>query len=553
MSQQESDEMKIKYNLLYQENDELKSQVDILHKKLKQNRKLVEKYRERKDKKEDDTKEEGLVEENVILHEVLENTDKVRSNFEKDIVNKEESLKRKEELELQKTMYKDEIGNLQGKHKIEEDNFKKEIEIYKAKLADQEKIDKSDLEKSTKDKYITKLENDLKNYVEIEKLLKRQIQFKDANINQKRKYIESLEKNLYNDRFNYDIHWYPYLPLPTKLIQPSVAIVKDKVYVTSGYELTTPHGMALEDYLMGKKKTFCFHLAKCHCDIIDSPVHLGALVSMNGQCVLVSGVDSVGNTLTGNLYVLYEKGFIKWNQSLPTPRILMYACCYGNQWLIVCGGYKTKLESSLLEAVNLVEILDITKGKWYILPKQNCPNFSTILCCAVVGEDVYVVGSDQVIKTSCNKLIKAATSNSTLVWDNVQIGTEESNEKLYPFSVVEVNGEPMIIASMTDGEDDVTCVLMKDTRGRWRIMSKAVECQHCSGAVVTSSLELLLFGGSTEIKVNKATEMSQKCHLIPTLNIQSKLLNVYVNNLLFVTLFLDMLSRNNFSGNPLEL
>ena len=47
--------MKIKYNLLYEENAELKSQVDILHKQLNEKRKLVEKYRELKDKKEDDT------------------------------------------------------------------------------------------------------------------------------------------------------------------------------------------------------------------------------------------------------------------------------------------------------------------------------------------------------------------------------------------------------------------------------------------------------------------------------------------------------------------
>ena len=46
--------MKIKCNLLYEENAKLKSQVDILHKQLKENRKLVEKYRELKDKKQDD-------------------------------------------------------------------------------------------------------------------------------------------------------------------------------------------------------------------------------------------------------------------------------------------------------------------------------------------------------------------------------------------------------------------------------------------------------------------------------------------------------------------
>ena len=47
--------MKIKYNLLYEENAELRSQVDILHKQLKENRKLVEKYRALKDKKQDDS------------------------------------------------------------------------------------------------------------------------------------------------------------------------------------------------------------------------------------------------------------------------------------------------------------------------------------------------------------------------------------------------------------------------------------------------------------------------------------------------------------------
>jgi len=47
--------------------------------------------------------------------------------------------------------------------------------------------------------------------------------------------------------------------------------------------------------------------------------------------------------------------------------------------------------------------------------ERNCPNCFIILCCAVVREDSNVVGNDQVIKTNCNKLIKAATSNNTLV------------------------------------------------------------------------------------------------------------------------------------------
>ena len=351
----------------------------------------------------------------------------------------------------------------------------------------------------------------------------------ETKLKQNSKYIETLEKKSfgeYSSHYSYSITWSPYVSLPVKRIGPCAAIVKDKVFVTGGCHQFTPHGEVVEVFLKsleGKCEVYCFHTGKFRCDTIASPVQLGALASVNGQCVLVSGADGVENTLTGNVYVLCEEGshdqWKEFSKPLPTPRILACACCYGNRWLIVCGGFacRPNVEVSLLEAVSVVEILDTSKDEWYNLSEESCPNFSTILCCSVVGEEVYVVGTDQVIKTSCNKLIKAATSNNTLVWDNIEIETEESNGKLYPFSVVEVNGEPMIIASMSDGEDDVTCVLMKDTRGRWRIMSKAVECQHCSAAVMTSSLELLLFGGSEKITEEEATEISQNGTLIPTL------------------------------------
>ena len=63
----------------------------------------------------------------------------------------------------------------------------------------------------------------------------------------------------------------------------------------------------------------------------------------------------------------------------------------------------------------------------------------------------------------------------------------------------------MIIAS---SEDNVTCVLMKDTTDTWRKMSEAVECQHCSAVVVTPTLELL--GGSKRVSVDIATDLSEK-------------------------------------------
>jgi len=60
----------------------------------------------------------------------------------------------------------------------------------------------------------------------------------------------------------------------------------------------------------------------------------------------------------------------------------------------------------------------------------------------------------------------------------------------------------MIIAS---SEDNVTCVLMKDTTDTWRKMSEAVECQHCSAVVVTPTLELL-----ERVFVDIATDLSEK-------------------------------------------
>ena len=480
-----------------------------------------------------------LEEHNSNLAQSLDNNDRLQRTFEKDLNDKKESLKRKEEeLKLQKKEHADVLNNLRDQHEREVTDLKEDIKMYKSQADRQEEVidllkkeaqlHKSEAERIIEDK-LKMTENELSTINKEQRHLKRRLKQLENDIKGKTKCIETLNKNaanLYSNRYSYHVHWYPCMSLPVKKIQLSVTNIKGKMFMTSGFQ-TSPQGKQVEPYLQSlenKNTVFCLYPEKYQCDTLNSPVQLGALACVNSQCVLVSGADSVGNTLTGNVYMLCEEGsrdqWKEFSKPLPTPRILACACCYVNRWLIVCGGFasKSKEKSSLFEAVSVVEILDTTKGEWYTLSEENCPNFSTILCCAVVGEDVYVVGSDQVIKTSCNNLIKAATSNSTLVWDSVQVETEDTNGKLYPFSVVEVTGEPIIIASMTDGEDDVTCVLMKDTRGRWRIMSKAVECQHCSGAVMTSSLELLLFGGSEKISVIEATDISQKATLIPTLN-----------------------------------
>jgi len=108
------------------------------------------------------------------------------------------------------------------------------------------------------------------------------------------------------------------------------------------------------------------------------------------------------------------------------------------------------------------------------------------------------------------------------VWTEIQVVIDEVDEDLHPFCVVGVNEEPMIIASISGSEDDVTCVLMKDTTDTWRKMSEAVECQHCAAVVVTPTLELLLFGGSGNTKLTEGTDVCQNGILIPAQNLWGK-------------------------------
>ena len=459
-----------------------------------------------------------VLQEKERIQKLLENMSKLHTTAQKELKDYKEAHK-KEAGTLENVTTENVNEVLQAElSKCQDLIMEKEKEITTLKETLQCYLDSHSVYQNK----IKELEKQVKEISRSQTKLQRQYETKFKHNS---KYIETLEKKAfseYSSHYRYSISWSPYMSLAVKRIRPCAVTVKDKVFVTSGYHQLNPQGEEVKTFLKslkGKNEVYCFYTGKYCCDTITSPVVLGALASVNGQCVLVSGADSVGNTLTGNVYVLCEEGshdqWKEFSKPLPTPRILANACCYGNRWLIVCGGFtiKPKEESGLLEAANVVEVLDTTSGEWYPLPEEKCPSFSTILSCAVVGEEVYVVGSDQIIKTSCNTMIKAATSSNTLVWDIVQI---DSDVKLHPFSVVEVNGEPMIIASMTDGEDDVTCVLMKDTGGRWRIMSKAVECQHCSAAVVTSSLELLLFGGSEKISVDEATEICQNGTLIPT-------------------------------------
>jgi len=110
-----------------------------------------------------------------------------------------------------------------------------------------------------------------------------------------------------------------------KRITPSAVLIKDKVFITGGFQGINPQERELGLYLNSLERgneVFCFHTTKCRCDSIASPVVLGGVTSINGQCVLVSGAE--GNTLTGNVYVLCEEGsdeqWKKFSEPVPTPR-----------------------------------------------------------------------------------------------------------------------------------------------------------------------------------------------------------------------------------------
>ncbi|XP_065887119.1 uncharacterized protein [Dysidea avara] len=482
-------------------------------------------------------KEENLKvseEECATLKMLLENNNEKCQSLQSILTSKENSLKQKDDdIHMVKKRYEDELNQLHVQYKRQIKDLTEDVEMYKSLAVEPGEVGKL-LQEETRyksentEENVKKLECDLKNTatVKAQKMLKTPIENQEFTI---KKYIEQLEKKSLKSTspYFYNINWCSYVSLPVNRIRPCAVIIKDKVFITGGYEQVSPQDEDLDSYLKSLKRgneVFCFHTTKCRCDSIASPVMLGGVASVNGQCVLVSGAE--GNTLTGNVYVLREEGsdkqWKKFSEPVPTPRILPCVCCYGERWMIVCGGYACKEGSNLLEAVSVVEILDTSEGEWHKLSEEQCPKVLNILCCTVIGKGVHIIGDSGILKCSLSQLIAAATKrleSSVSLWSEIVTRMEDMTGNLYPFSIVDVNGEPMIIASISGSEGDVTCVLMKDTTDTWRKMSEAVECQHCSAVVVTPTLELLLFGGSEKVSVGSTTNKSQKGTLIASLSL----------------------------------
>ena len=463
-----------------------------------------------------------LQSQNENLQKLLENTSKLHTAAQKDLDNYKAA--HKEELKISKEVHMNVDALLQADLQKFQDLIREKENETVLLNENLQKYHETNLQLQRR---IKELEMENKKLTVSHNKSSRQL---ESKLKDKAKYIESLEKKSSTGHYGYyrySLHWSPYLSLPVRRIKPSAAVVKDKVFVTGGYQDVCPQGRELNTYLKlleRDNEVFCFHTTKCRCDSIASPVVLGSVASVNGQCVLVSGAE--GNTLTGNVYVLCEEGsdeqWKKFSEPVPTPRILPCVCCYGERWMIVCGGYACKEGSNLLEAVKVVEILDTSKGEWYRLPEGGNPALSTISC-GIVGDDMYIIGDDKVLKSSCKKLVSTMMAKSgDIIWTEVQVVVDDIDENLHPFNIVDVNGEPMIIASISGSENDVTCVLTKDTTDTWRKMSEAVECQHCSAVVVTPTLELLLFGGSGNVQLAGGTDICQNSTLIPSLNVLGK-------------------------------
>jgi len=136
--------------------------------------------------------------------------------------------------------------------------------------------------------------------------------------------------------------------------------------------------------------------------------------------------------------VLCEEGsdeqWKKFSEPVPTPRILPCVCCYGERWMIVCGGYACKEGSNLLEAVNVVEILDTSNGEWYALPEEKYPDVSAIFCYTAVGENLHITGDGKILQCNSNKLIAsiAKSSEGTVpLWLEINVQIEGLSSEIY--------------------------------------------------------------------------------------------------------------------------
>ena len=118
----------------------------------------------------------------------------------------------------------------------------------------------------------------------------------------------------------------------------------------------------------------------------DAPQYYCASAIIQGELVLISGLNSSNDKCTGTLLSYDPKANIWVSRfpSIPTPRSSAAAFVYG-EYLIVVGG-----QNSDGDAVNVVEVLHITTQTWETASRL--PEKIAGQSIAVCGDTVYLVG-----------------------------------------------------------------------------------------------------------------------------------------------------------------
>lgn len=175
--------------------------------------------------------------------------------------------------------------------------------------------------------------------------------------------------------------WYTHKCLPSGL-QGSTLRVHEcggKLYMCGG---------ANEDGSPNKCVYHCpvQNLTRWEKAIPDAPQYYCASAIIQGELVLISGLNSSDDKCTGTLLSYDPKAnvWVSRLPSIPTPRSSAAAFVYG-EYLIVVGG-----QNSDGDAVNVVEVLHITTQTWETASRL--PEKIAGQSIAVCGDTVYLVG-----------------------------------------------------------------------------------------------------------------------------------------------------------------
>lgn len=156
----------------------------------------------------------------------------------------------------------------------------------------------------------------------------------------------------------------------------------------------------------------------------DVPVTLFSIASLNGQLVVVGGLDG-GRSITTKAKTIYawDGDSWKWTTLPGNPSLLSGVSrpgCRGyKHYLIVAGGFGSRLFTSS------VTILDTKDGKWY--SASPLPETGDIVGAEIIGENLYLLLSIEgvvkptklILTASMQTLTTQVKSGDSSVWSKL--------------------------------------------------------------------------------------------------------------------------------------